>query len=138
MLGTVASAAGLAGLTIQLLESGKKLKAFYDDVKDAPEDLKHLQERLNTLAILLQEIRSSENITQLVTNSPHFEQCITSCQAAAKEVKLFVDRLERGMARNKRWGAIKSVLKKDDFEKLDKRLEKAISLLHLCCSLHGM
>ncbi|KAF1353143.1 hypothetical protein BDV97DRAFT_108851 [Delphinella strobiligena] len=138
VLGTVASAAGLSGLTIQLLESGRKIESFYDDVKDPPEDLKHLQGRLNTLAVLLQTIRSSENMMQLLTRSPQFEQCMTSCQAASEEVKLFANRLESGMIKNKRWGAIKCVLKKDDLVKLDKRLERAISLLHLCCSLHGI
>lgn len=138
LLGTVASAAGLASLAVQLVESGKKLKAFYDDVKDAPEDLKRVQEHLSTLAMLLNAVRSNEMMISVLTNSAQFEHCMRSCEVAAKEVLLLVKKLEAGMKKSKRWGAIKSVLKKDDLKKLDERLEKAIGLLHLSCSLHGM
>lgn len=138
VFGTVASVAGLASLALQLVESGKKLKDFYDGVKEAPSSLEHLLEHLNTLDVLIQEIVTAEEKHNFLTNGAGFVKCIRICQDAALEALSLLKRLEAAMEKNKRWGGIKMVLKKDAIDKLDKRLDRALNLLHFSCTVNGM
>lgn len=136
--GTVASAAGLASLALQLVEGVKRLKGFYEGVKDALSDLEHLLEHLDTLDVLIREILAAEEGDPFLTNSPGFVKCMRMCQDAAIAAISLLKRLEVTIKQNKRWGGIKMVLRKDDIEKLDKRLDRAMNLLHFSCTVNGM
>ena len=58
VLGVVAGGAGLLSLSIQLLESAKKLKNFNDSVRNAPERLVTLGFELETLSLMLQQLEA--------------------------------------------------------------------------------
>lgn len=132
-IGLVASGAGIASLAVQIAQSIKKLKEFYDSVRDAPRDLVYLLQYLDILDQHIQEFAQLETSDQWTTNSEGFRQSIAVCQSQAQEVLSIVKQLEAAIAGNRKWGSIKAVLKNHDLRKVDERLNRAIELLTLSC-----
>jgi hypothetical protein len=54
-----ASAVGIVSLSLQLIETIKKIKNFIRDVKDAPKELSRLEDLLERLGALIQDIRAA-------------------------------------------------------------------------------
>ena len=57
-LSGVASGMAVGSLSIQLIESVSKIRAFIKNVKGAPVELERLEELLARLAAVLQDVRS--------------------------------------------------------------------------------
>ncbi|KUJ17096.1 uncharacterized protein LY89DRAFT_71983 [Mollisia scopiformis] len=61
-LGLIASGMGIASLGIQIGSGIIKLKQLWDDVNDAPEDIKYLLEEIETLSDLLSSTDENDNL----------------------------------------------------------------------------
>lgn len=54
------SGVSVASLALQVGDCVMRLKGFWDAVKDAPEDIKHLIEEIQTLSLVLSDFETSE------------------------------------------------------------------------------
>jgi len=129
-LGIAASGVGIASLAIQLGNSILKLKSFCDAVKNAPEEIRHLIEEIETLSLVLSESESSEQ-PGLQVRPDSTSRCLQFCQKATSILRSVVKDVEAEIERRGRFGRVKAVLKRDAIEKLRGRLMTAQSMLLL-------
>jgi hypothetical protein len=131
-LGVAASGIGIASLAIQVGDSILKLKSFWEAVKEAPEDIKHLIDEIEILSLVLSEIgKESDEGEEPPIASPSASKCQELCQKGLKALQDVVHELESEMKKRKRVGSVKAVLKKGTVDKLKDRLRSAQLLLML-------
>ncbi|KAK4540419.1 hypothetical protein LTR36_009276 [Oleoguttula mirabilis] len=133
ILGIVAGGAGLLSLAIQLAENAKKLKRFYDGIKNAPETLRTLADDLETMSLFLQQLEchrqaDSQDVALLV-------RCLERCQRSSDNIKETVEKMERYMVRFK-LGNLYTAFKEREIKDLLGVLEQAKSSLHLAFSIY--
>jgi hypothetical protein len=127
MLGTVASGLGIASFAIQLVDSIKEIKDFFESVKEAPEDVKIAIRHIEIISKILSDIRFGDEIPQI---SPATAlECSELCRSSLNVLKGVITEFQRCMNMHRRFGAVKFVLQKEKLEKLTKRLESAQFML---------
>jgi len=133
VLGVVASGIAVAQLAGQVTKSIVKLKDYWDQVRDAPAEIKYLLKEIDSLSLILQHIQGGQ--VGLSSDSACVQQCFELCQEAATElgelVKAMSEKIEGNREWKKRVGSAKVVLKKEEIKKLKKRIKNAVSLLSL-------
>ncbi|KAJ8061664.1 hypothetical protein OCU04_009465 [Sclerotinia nivalis] len=124
--GVAGSAVGITSLAIQLGDGILKLKSFWDAVKDAPKEILYILDELDTTHLLLKEIEDSLGNQ---TRSPAAAKSLRLCQKGMNILNNTVKELDEEMRKRKKWGGVKMVMKKELLEKMEKRLERANSLM---------
>jgi len=138
VLGVLASGISVGTLAAQIVNSVTKLKSYWDEIKEAPEDIKLLIEEIEDLQLLLTEMEEDQRgnpMSSMILDSSSASKCLSLCKRGADTLKLLVEDLGADIeapARLKRkWASAKVVLKKDKIEKYKSRLGSAIRLLSL-------
>ncbi|KAH8776208.1 hypothetical protein BGZ57DRAFT_854509 [Hyaloscypha finlandica] len=127
---------GMASLALQVGDCVMRLKSFWDAVKDAPEEIKHLIDEIETLSLVLSGFETNESsepepMIGHEATSRYFQFCkkaVGILEAVAKQV-------EAEIKKRRRAGSMKAVLKKSEIEKLRERLMTAQSMLMLSNNL---
>jgi len=142
VLGLAASGISIATLTVQIANSVAKLKSYWDELKEVPEDVRLLVEEIEDLQLLLSDIEADQRrnpISSTVLDTNSASRCLEHCKRGADRLKELTDDLGVDiMASNRfrsKWASARVILKKDKIEKYKSRLERAIRLLslsHLC------
>jgi hypothetical protein len=125
------SGLGIASLALQVSECIMRLKSFWDYVKDAPEEIKHLIEEIKTLSLVLLDFDTSEHPRHEATS-----RCYQSCKKAVGTLDSVVKEVESEIKKRKRVGSVKAVLKKGEIEKLRERLVTMQSMLMLANNMY--
>ncbi|KAL6713632.1 hypothetical protein ACLMJK_009097 [Lecanora helva] len=137
-IGLAASGIAIGTLAAQVTASAIKLKSYYDQLRDAPQDLRDLIDELEILGIVLSDIENDQQqnpISSLILNSNSSSRCLKFCKQGADRL----DELVRGLSpalesdRGARKGLASAnlVFKKDRLENCKATLERAIRLLML-------
>jgi hypothetical protein len=132
MLGIAASGMGVASLAIQIGDSVMKLKDFWNAVKEAPEEVEYLIEEIETLSLVLSDIGGNgnqDNLSQI--DSAASKKCQDLCRRGAEVLSTVVRDAEQEIAKKKRFGSVKLVLKKGIQDKLRDRLRTVQIMLIL-------
>ncbi len=134
LVGVVASSAGIASLAVQIADNLIKLKAFWDEVKDAPETISDLLAHIEELNYLMVEMEeSSTDFPELSHLMGSRNRSLITCRRVMESLKKLVDDLGADIDNQKRvrkaWMATKVVLKKDKIARYKERLERAVDLL---------
>ncbi|TEY87481.1 hypothetical protein BOTCAL_0001g00070 [Botryotinia calthae] len=137
VLGTVASGIGVAQLAGSLVSSIIKLKGYWDQIKDAPDDIGFLVREIDTHHLILRSILESQaRMTSSGRPSDTFlEHSLKLCEDSSNELNELVKALEKEMNSSNKWrsklGATKVVLKNDQLKKLKKRMKNASKVMNL-------
>lgn len=132
MLGIVAGGMGVASLAIQIEDSVMKLKDFWNAVKEAPEEVKYLIEEIETLSLVLSEIRANgDDDDKTRVSSVSLKMCLDLCQRGAEILGTVVREAEQEIVKKRRIGSLKMVLKKGLVDKLRDRLKTVQLMLML-------
>jgi len=132
-LGAIASGMGIASLAIQIGNGVLKLKSIWDEVKEAPEEIKYLIDEIETLSLVLSEIADSDDnegsdMTPIISDCAA-AKCIEMCRKGADILSGVVKELDVEMTKRKRVGGFKTVLKKGTISRLRERLKSAQIML---------
>lgn len=134
IVGVVSGGAGLLSLSIQLLDSAKQLKAFCDDVKNAPEMLEMTVFGLETMAGALEQIehqiQNGETAQQNLV-----KRCLKTCRSIVARIVDTAVKMQRYMSKF-RMGKFLVAFKKDGLDDLLKELDRARSSLHLVLNIY--
>ena len=137
-VGLAASGIAIGTLAAQIASSVIKLKSFYDQVKDAPEDLRDLIEELEILQDVIADIEHDQEqnpISSLLLDSVSNSKCLQLCRRGASQLRELTNQLngelEAQKGVRKKWVSGKVIFKKDKINKYKVRLEYAIRLLIL-------
>jgi hypothetical protein len=132
--GVAASAASIIKVAAQVAASIDKLQRFWNQVKQAPLDVKHLMSELDLINVTLNYLQNDQALGLGLDHS-YVQNCLKRCEEGSKELQLVVQDLERLLQSENKWkkkvGAVRMVLKSDDIKNLKARLECAINLLKL-------
>ena len=138
IVGLAASSISIATLVVQITNSIAKLKSYWDQLNEAPEDIRLLMEELEDIHLLLLEIEDDQRwnpFSSTILERNTKSRCLEHCRRAADSLKTLTDELEVDFnLSNKlksKWASAKVVLKKDKIEKYRLRLERSIRLLSL-------
>jgi ribosomal protein L7/L12 len=139
VLGVVASGISVVSFAIQLAESIQKLRAFYSLVREAPTEILHILDELETQSLILENIEEStqgdvflDPRTKLAVNKS-FRLCTKSGEA----LKTLAKELEDGIDKGKKRGGFKMALKKDKIEEIRKRLESSKATMSLAIQCYN-
>ncbi len=138
VVGVIASGISIGTLAAQITSSIIKLKSYWDQVQDAPEDMLDLIEELedlNQLLIDIEEDQRQNPMSNLILDPSSSSRCLQHCKRGATRLKELTDSLSedmKGNSRSKRkWASVKLVLKKDKTDRYRMKLQRVISLLNL-------
>lgn len=142
-VGVVASSVAIGTFAAQITSSIVKLKSYWDQVHDAPEDIRDLMERVDNLNHVLADIEDDQRRTPVlsgVLGRASLSNCLQHCQKAADGLKKLIEELrtdlESGNKLRRKRGSLKVVLKKVKIERYRAKMEWAISLLGLSNDLY--
>lgn len=145
IVGLLASGISITTLAVQIANSLAKLKSFWNDIIEAPEDITLLIEELDGLYGLLADIDKHQHlnpISSTVLNGTSISRCQENCRRAATQLKELTDDLSADINTQhklkKRWASAKVVFKKDKIKKYKSRLKSAIRLLSLSYQCYTM
>jgi hypothetical protein len=133
VIGVVASGISIVQLAGQVTACTLKLKAYWDEIREAPTEIKYLVREIDALSLILSQIQDGYTGGENV----YLQHSLKLCRDGAEELKRLVDEMEMklSLGGGGRWrrkvGAAKVVLKKEEIKRLKGRLESAVRLLGL-------
>ena len=119
LVGVVASGISIATLAAQIASSVIKLKGYWSELKEAPEDIRLLIEEVEDVQLVLADIeedRRCNPISQTASGSISASRCLERCKKGADLLKNLADELGAEITssskRKKAWASAKVILKK--------------------------
>lgn len=140
ILGAVASGISVAQLAGNLVSSIIKLKSYWDQIQDAPDDISFLVREIDTHHFILRSILESQAkiASSGRTSNTFLENSLKLCEDSSDELNQLVKALEKEINSSNKWrsklGATKVVLKNDQLKKLKRRMKNATRLMNLAIS----
>lgn len=143
LVGVITTAVTIGSLVSQLATSIKKLKDCWEQVRDAPEDLKWLIREIEIFNLVLDEIEddlAQESVASSLTNSRSARQSFKLCKDASEELDTLVKDLGRDLDSPSRlqrsYAALKMTAQNNKVEKYRSRLKNVTGLLMLAQQCH--
>jgi len=138
LVGVIASAVTFATVVGQLATTITTLKAYWDQVNDAPEDLKWYIREIEIFSFVLADIKADivqdSTASGLLSNKSVVKSC-QLCSEATKELDTLLKDLERDINSSSRfqrsYAAVKIMMKRKNVEKYRSRLRTVTQLLSL-------
>ncbi|KAJ4371327.1 hypothetical protein N0V83_004544 [Neocucurbitaria cava] len=151
VLAVFASGINVVQLAVDILKSTARLKRFWNEVEDVPNDLHQLLNELDTLGLMLCQMESNqnqENVYSRALMSTSAKMCtqksLELCRKAAKDLGGLVEDMGKKIDGRKGWrqmkGCVKVALKAKELQRLQKRMQDAIRLLNMAyqCYISAM
>ena len=142
-VGTLASGVTIGALGAQITIGVVKLKSLWNQIKDAPEDLRDLIEELEMLSQLLADAERDQEqnpLSGLVLDPHSKSQCLRYCKKSVIQLKEltddFADALETKGKLRKTWSSAKIVFKKNETRRFESKLKRSIRLLSISLQLY--
>jgi hypothetical protein len=137
VIGIVSGAITFATVIVQIGNTITKLKECYDDLRNAPDDLRKLVQEIELFGFILADIGEdlSQSPNLALGNSKHALKSFTLCKEAANELDTVCTDIVREMKSPSRlrrsFKSVMIVLQKGKIEKHKNRLQNVIRLLML-------
>ena len=134
----VASSITIGALAASIAQSVVKLKACWEEIQDASDDVKFLVKRVELLSLVLRDIQDDQTqnpVSSLLLDGSTVSTCLETCKAAADRLGQLADKMatsiESSRQLKRRFAYVKVVLKKTKIERFEAELQSCISLLQL-------
>lgn len=139
IIGVVASGITIGALAAQITSSTIKLKSYWSQVQNAPEEMQDLIEDVELLSHILAEIEDDQRrnpISNLILDTTSTSRCLSYCKEGADQLIVLIDELNRDLDAStgklrKKWASAKVVFQKEKIERYRARLERAVRRLSL-------
>lgn len=140
LVGLVASGISIAQLASQVGGCIIKLKGYWGQVQQAPDDIAHLLREIDSLNLILSHIQNDQSHGEFVADNLCMPQSLQLCKEGADELSNLVaelaTKIEGKAGLKKKSGSVKITLKNDEVKRLKRRMKSAIRLLSLAYSYH--
>ena len=143
IVGVVASGVTIGTIAAQITSSVVKLRSYWDQVQNAPEDIQDMIYEVEALNELLAVVEGS--VVRESSPSPLFDphslsRCLQHCKIAATRLVELNKSLERDLQATsqlkRRWASTKVVMKREKIERHEAKLDRAIRLLSFAYQLY--
>lgn len=145
VLGTIASGIAIGDLAVKLGTSIKKLRGYWEEVKEAPSSISFLIRRIELTSSILTDIehdQAKNPFSAMILDTTTTDICLQECRLAIQQLEQVVEALAFGIEskrKRKRWEAAgKFVLKKDDIQRLKDNLEGILQLITISQGSYSM
>ena len=136
LVGVISSAITFGTLVVQL-------KDCWEQIRDAPEDLKRLIQEIETYGLVLADIEDNlaqESVASSLVNTKAAVQSFDLCKQASEELAILVRDLQRDADSSNRvqrsYAALKMTMQKNKVEKYRSRMKSVAALLMLSQSCY--
>ena len=143
VLGIVASGIAAGQLASEVTSSIIKLKRYWDQVKETPNEIRQLLLEIDSLNVILCHIQNDqhgENVLALASTKICVDQTLKLCKEGSDElgglVRELAEKIDGKTGWRKKAGAAKVVLKKEEIKLIKRRMKNAIRLLSLAYQCH--
>ncbi|CAD0085503.1 unnamed protein product, partial [Aureobasidium mustum] len=137
VFGAVASGIGIAGVAAQALDGIRRWKAFCNDVRDAPEEIKYLTDELEillgTIASIEAQIQRNSAICRNIDPAPAL-RFVTQSVTSLNDI---IAKFNKEIARKRTLGSMKMAWKKKVLESYLMKIERSKTSLGLAVSAHS-
>jgi hypothetical protein len=130
-VGIIASGMGIASLGLQLLDNVKKLKEFWDSVKEAPDDVRYALTELEILRTIIDAIPKNDTDMPAISAASS-TKCLELCYQVLDLLESLLNDMNQKIEKRVTRGSIRVVLKKDTIDRFRGRLRNAQDMLVLC------
>jgi hypothetical protein len=130
-VGIIASGMGIASLGLQLLDNVKKLKEFWDSVKEAPDDVRHALVELEILRTIIDAIPKNDSDMPAISAASS-AKCLELCYRVLDLLEALLKDMNQRIEKRLTRGSIRVVLKKGTIDRFRDRLRNAQDMLVLC------
>ena len=134
----VACSITIGALAASIAKSVVKLKAFWEAIQDASEDVHFLVKRVELLSLVLRDIQDDQTqnpVSSLLLDGSTVSTCLEICKAAADRLGQLTDKMATSIESSRRLkrkcASVKVVVKKNKIERFEAELQSCISLLQL-------
>ena len=134
----VASSITIGALAASIAKSVVKLKACWDAIQNASEDVHFLVKRVELLSLVLRDIQDDQTqnpVSSMLLDGSTVSTCLEICKAAADRLGQLADNMatsiESSHQLKKKCASVRVVVKKNRIEKFEVELQSCISLLQL-------
>ena len=134
----VASSITIGALAASIAKSVVKLKACWEAIQDASDDIHFLVKRVELLSLVLRDIQDDQAqnpVSSLLLDGSTVSTCLETCKAAADRLGQLADKMatsiESSRQLKRKFASVKVVLKKNKIERFEAELQSCISLLQL-------
>lgn len=143
VFGAVASGITVGALVAQVTSSVVKLKSYWDQVQDAPQEVQDLLEEVEILRHLLVAIEDNQRRNVALMSDPiHMVMCLRRCKEEVVRLEDLTESLNNHLdakcKMKRKWASTKVVMKKEMLEKYRMRLGRAVSLLSVSQQAYSM
>ena len=122
---------------IELIETIQKARKFLKGIRDAPQEISRLAQKVDQLYLTIENVNAvieqQKTIIGLSYSVDLLENALQSCHSSVTEldqvVKDFRARLVRQQKTRRVWSAIAATVRKDDVERMQSRIQEAMSFL---------
>ena len=134
----VASSITIGAFAASIAKSVVKLKACWEAIQDASDDIHFLVKRVELLSLVLRDIQDDQTqnpVSSLLLDGSTVSTCLETCKAAADRLGQLADKMatsiESSRQLKRRFASVKVVLNKTKIERFEAELQSCISLLQL-------
>ena len=134
----VACSITIGTLAASVAKSVVKLKACWEAIQDAPEDVHFLVKRVEVLSLILRDMQDDQTqnpVSNLLLDGSTVSTCLETCKAAANRLGQLANKMatsiESSRQLRRKWASVRIVVKKNTIEKFEAELQSCISLLQL-------
>ena len=134
----VACSITIGALAASIAKSVVKLKAFWEAIQDASEDVHFLVKRVELLSLVLRDIQDDQTqnpVSSLLLDGSTVSTCLEICKTAADRLGQLADKMATSIESSRRLkrkcASVKVVVKKNKIERFEAELQSCISLLQL-------
>ena len=138
ILGTAASVITFGTLAAQLTNSITKLKSYWDQIKEAPGEIKDLIDEIEDIALVLTDIEDDQRrhpISNLILDNTSASRCLERCKKAIDGLRELVDEvatdIDSSSKIRRKWSSAKVVFKREKIEKYKARKNNSVQQLFL-------
>ena len=134
----VACSITIGALAASIAKSVVKLKACWEAIQDASEDVHFLVKRVELLSLVLRDIQDDQTqnpVSSLLLDGSTVSTCSETCKAAADRLGQLADKMatsiESSRQLKRKCAAVRIVVKTNRIERFEAELQSCISLLQV-------
>ncbi len=120
-----ASVAGVVSLSLQLVQSSRKLSGILKSIKDLPNEVESMVIELEILSEVLQQDGSTSVAGKKATQQ--LQKLSRLLQSLLDDTQTYINRTKHKVS----WKAIKATMKKDEINQLYQRMARCLRLLQV-------
>lgn len=134
----VASGITIGALAASIAKSVVMLKACWEAIQDASDDVHFLVKRVELLSLVLRDIQDDQTqnpVSSLLLDGSTVSTCLETCKAAADRLGQLADKMVTNIESSRRLkrkcASVRVVVKKNKIERFEAELQSCILLLQL-------